>query len=345
MSNWKLHRKATLSLNLSVPHWFLKFCWNGSGFVYPSLPVTSNLSKVLPGLCSFPPIRWINGPQTPTLSSSSVFFCSCSRSRASNSLTLFWSFSSLRNQDTHPPLTGRNFWLLVSHDFNRPTGGQRDECQWRSSSHVLNGKNGRHQTGQAVNIYFAFFPIFLGRYPYDLVECCFFWRLYTTRGFRQSLRDAYAGWVLLRRLPSRLLHSMKKYEKAFALALAPFFGTHYFCGCCSFPVRSWRSRSRRREKWKKWDCVCQSSGKAPNRRVKHGKTCSRKAVSWCFMVIFCLREAFAEPSRGFAEKPLYYLQKRRIAFTLPKVMMKIWHWPLKNFWIEYELPVWVALHV
>ena len=106
-----------------------------------------------------------------------------------------------------------------------------------------------------------------------------------------------------------------------------------------------RSRSRRREKWKKWDCVCQSSGKAPNQRVKHGKTCSRKAVSLCFMVIFCLRGAFAEPSRGFAEKPLYYLQKRRIAFTLPKVMMKIWHWPLKNFWIEYELLVWVALHV
>ena len=29
------------------------------------------------------------------------------------------------------------------------------------------------------------------------------WRLYTTRGFRHSLRNAYAGWVLLRRVPSR----------------------------------------------------------------------------------------------------------------------------------------------
>ena len=223
MSNWKFHRKATLSLNLSVPHWFLKFCWNGSGFVYPSLPVTSNLSKVLPGLCSFPPIRWINGPQPPTLSSSSVFFCSCSRSRASNSLTLFWSFSSLRNQDTHPPLTGRNFWLLVSHDFNRPTGGQRDECQWRSSSHLLNGKNGRHQTGQAVNIYFAFFPIFIGRYPYDLVECCFFWRLYTTRGFRQSLRDAYAGWVLLAKVAFALTAFYEKIWKSLRACPGAFF--------------------------------------------------------------------------------------------------------------------------
>ena len=28
------------------------------------------------------------------------------------------------------------------------------------------------------------------------------WLLYTKRGFRQSFRDAYAGWVLLRRVPS-----------------------------------------------------------------------------------------------------------------------------------------------
>ena len=48
------------------------------------------------------------------------------------------------------------------------------------------------------------------------------WRLYTTRNFRQRLRDAYAGWVLLRRVPLRLLRSLK----AFVLAFAQFFGRH-----------------------------------------------------------------------------------------------------------------------
>ena len=47
--------------------------------------------------------------------------------------------------------------------------------------------------------------------------------VFTTRNFRQRLRDAYAGWVLLRRVPVRLLRSFKK---AFVLAFAQFFGRH-----------------------------------------------------------------------------------------------------------------------
>ena len=48
------------------------------------------------------------------------------------------------------------------------------------------------------------------------------------------------------------------------------------------------------------------------------------------MVIFCLRGAGAEPSRGFPEEPLNLPEKKRVGFTLPKIMTKIWHWPLKN---------------
>jgi hypothetical protein len=51
------------------------------------------------------------------------------------------------------------------------------------------------------------------------------WRLYTTRGFRHSLRNAYAGWVLLRRVPSRLLPCL---ETAFAVTFALLFCRHGF---------------------------------------------------------------------------------------------------------------------
>ena len=81
------------------------------------------------------------------------------------------------------------------------------------------------------------------------------------------LRDAYTGWVLLRMVPSRLLRSFKKPLRlpsrnfSACIILAAVAWTFD-----SFPVRSWRSRSRGREKLRIWDCICQSSGKAPNQQ-------------------------------------------------------------------------------
>ena len=99
------------------------------------------------------------------------------------------------------------------------------------------------------------------------------WRQYTARWVRQSLRDAYVGWALVRRAPSRLLRSFKKafafpsHDVSADIIFAAVVGTFNW-----FPVSSWRSRSKRREKWRMWDCICHS-GKAPNQQNCMGKIC------------------------------------------------------------------------
>ena len=76
----------------------------------------------------------------------------------------------------------------------------------------------------------------------------------------------------------------------------------------------------------------------PNQRVKHGKTCSRKAVNWCFMVIFCLRGAFAglrgEASLLFAETTYSLHTPRGNDENLTLTTEELLNWIRMNCWFE-----------
>ena len=157
------------------------------------------------------------------------------------------------------------------------------------------------------------------------------WRLCTTRAFANASATPTVCGMGFTAKGAFALAAL--FHKSLCACVCAIFGRHYLCSCCWklwFVSCQKLTRSRQREKWRIWDCI---------RAAERHQT-----ASWCFTMNFHEFSAFACHCRSLCEaNPLNLQKKTYFTLLLPKVMIKIRHWPLKNVRTEYESQVLAAL--